>query len=114
MDEATLITPPTICILAEIELAHRQMQRHRSCRIDHCAWKWVAYCTLVHHSRIEPPRSSPRERASLRGISFPTDDTDHRTYLRSAPKTQTLQQVLDGLNALARDMRRTPNESSER
>ncbi|WP_330232048.1 hypothetical protein OHA40_05910 [Nocardia sp. NBC_00508] len=114
MNEVALVTPPTVCGLAEIELAHRQMQRHRACRIDRCAWKWVAYCTLVHYGRVEPPELSPRERAYLRGIAFPADDTDHRPSPAGTPKAVTFQQVLDGLSALAHDMRHPSDEASER
>ncbi|WP_067477418.1 hypothetical protein [Nocardia amamiensis] len=114
MSEITLVTPPSVCGLAEIELAHRQMQRHRACRIDRCAWKWVAYCTLVHYGRVKPPELSPRERAYLRGIAFPAVDHDHGPRPDGMPKAQTFQQVLDGLSALAQDMRRPSGGGSER
>ncbi|MFD0366204.1 hypothetical protein ACFQZZ_32610 [Nocardia sp. GCM10030253] len=100
MREETIVTPPTICGSAEVELAHRQMRRHRACRIDRCAWKWVAYYTLVHHSRIAPQEFSPRERAHLRGIAFPID-TIERCQPDGAPELPTFQQVLDGLAQLA-------------
>ncbi|WP_227998863.1 hypothetical protein [Nocardia australiensis] len=97
--EDTLITPPTICDAAEIELAHRQMRRHRRCGIERCAWKWVAYYTLVHHGRIAPQRLSPRERAHRRGVYFPTDSAHSRAACGS--ELRTFQQVLDGLAQLA-------------
>ncbi|MEV6429170.1 hypothetical protein [Nocardia sp. NPDC051463] len=100
MSEDVIVTPPNICGSAEIELAHRQMRRHRACRIDRCAWKWVAYYTLVHHGRIAPQEFSPRERAHLRGIDFPTDAAEHRLS-DGAPELRTFQQVLDGLEHLA-------------
>lgn len=57
-DEA-LVCVPSICDLAQIELAHDLMQRHRNCRADNCAWKQLAYRTLVHCRRIEPPLVEP-------------------------------------------------------
>ncbi|WP_433525851.1 hypothetical protein ACQPZ2_13605 [Nocardia pseudovaccinii] len=90
-----LVSPPTICGFAEVELAHAQMRQHRACRISRCAWKRVAYYTLVRHGRIVPPRLSPRERARLRGIDFPID-TD-RALSEGIPELRTLHQVLDGL-----------------
>ncbi|WP_328406223.1 hypothetical protein [Nocardia sp. NBC_00403] len=100
MSVDTIVTPPNICGSAEVELAHRQMRRHRACRIDRCAWKWVAYYTLVHHGRIAPQEFSPRERAHLRGIDFPTDTTE-RCLPDGAPEPLAFQQVLDGLAQLA-------------
>ncbi|UGT69154.1 hypothetical protein LTT66_02780 [Nocardia gipuzkoensis] len=116
MSEATLVAPPSICAIAEVAIAHRQMQRHRACRIDLCAWKWVAYYMLVYHGRITPPKLSPRERAYVRGISFPTEntDTDRRSICASLPKPQTFQQVLDGLTALAHDKLHPSDTGSER
>ncbi|MFX0579063.1 hypothetical protein [Nocardia nepalensis] len=99
MYEDALLNPPSICGCAEVELAHAQMRRHRACRISRCAWKRVAYYTLVRHGRIVPPKLSPRERAKLRGIDFPVD-TD-RTLAEGTPELPTLHQVLDGLAQLA-------------
>ncbi len=99
MGEHLLVSPPSICDRAEIELAHRQMRVHRACRIERCAWKWVAYYTLVQHGRITPPASSPRERAYRRGIHFPVDDT--KPCAGNTPELRTFQQVLDGLAQLA-------------
>lgn len=59
-----------VCGVADVELAHRLMRRHRECRVERCAWKWVAYCTLVHSGRLAPQSESPRERAYRRGIEF--------------------------------------------
>jgi hypothetical protein len=100
MNEDTIVTPPNICGSAEVELAHRQMRRHRACRIERCAWKWVAYYTLVQHGRIAPQELSPRERAHLRGIDFPTEATG-RCLPDRTPEPQTFQHVLDGLAQLA-------------
>ncbi|BCK54996.1 hypothetical protein [Nocardia wallacei] len=100
MISAMTVTPPRICGLAEVLLAHQQMQRHRGCRIDRCGWKWVAYCTLVHHGRIAPQRTGPRERAHARGIDFPVGGVGP-ARIADAPELPTLQQVLDGLAALA-------------
>ncbi|WP_329411913.1 hypothetical protein OG563_05935 [Nocardia vinacea] len=100
MYEDALLNPPNICGSAEVELAHEQMRRHRACRIQRCAWKRVAYYTLVRHGRIAPPKSSPRERARLRGIDFPVDTTDH-PLPEGIPELRTLHQVLDGLAQLA-------------
>ncbi|MEV5839494.1 hypothetical protein [Nocardia sp. NPDC052112] len=100
MYEDALLDPPNICGIAEVELAHAQMRRHRACRIQRCAWKRVAYYTLVRHGRIAPPKSSPRERARQRGIDFPVDTTDH-PLTEGIPELRTLHQVLDGLARLA-------------
>ena len=100
MRDDTIVAPPKICGSAEVELAHRQMRRHRACRIERCAWKWVAYYTLVHHGRIAPQEFSPRERAYLRGIGFPAD-TAERGLPDGAPALETFQHVLDGLAQLA-------------
>ncbi|MFJ1456354.1 hypothetical protein [Nocardia sp. N2S4-5] len=95
-----IVTTPRVCGLAEVPLAHQQMQRHRSCRIDRCGWKWIAYCTLVQHGRIAPQQSSPRERAHARGIDFAGSGIGPSS-VADATELQTLQQVLDGLAALA-------------
>lgn len=73
------------------------MQRHRACRIEQCAWKWVAYCTLVQRGRIVPQQFSPRERAHRRGIAFPIDHSERGPALEGTPDVVTFQQVLDGL-----------------
>ncbi|MGO4518930.1 hypothetical protein AB4Y89_24325 [Terriglobus sp. 2YAB30_2] len=101
MSEEMLVTPPTICGFAEVEFAHQQMRRHRECNIDRCAWKRVAYHTLVHFRRIVPQELSPRERAHQRGIYYPTDDTCNALPVIT-PTAQTYQQVLDGLTQLVR------------
>lgn len=100
MFEDALLYPPNICDFAEIELAHAQMRRHRPCRIERCAWKRVAYYTLVRHGRIALPKSSPRERARSRGIDFPVDTID-RWLPEGMPELRTLHEVLDGLAQLA-------------
>ncbi|MFG3619782.1 hypothetical protein [Nocardia sp. NPDC047654] len=102
---AVLVAPPSICGLAEVELAHRQMRRHRECRIDRCAWKSVAFYTLVRHGRIVPQTRSPRERAHQRGIDFPTEHTGPALSADSMPEPRTFQQVLDGLSKLAEGLR---------
>ncbi|MEU0507530.1 hypothetical protein [Nocardia sp. NPDC005998] len=100
MNTDALLALPNICGSAEVELAHTQMRRHRACRIQRCAWKRVAYYTLVRHGRIAPPKLSPRERARLRGIDFPIDTSD-RPLPEGTPELRTLHQVLDGLAQLA-------------
>ena len=96
----TVLTSPPVCGLSDLVLAHRHMQQHRGCRIDRCGWKWIAYRTLVHYGRIAPQQSSPRERAHAGGITFPANDIG--TELPDdTPELPTLQQVLDGLAALA-------------
>ncbi|WP_062997257.1 hypothetical protein [Nocardia mikamii] len=104
IDEDALLALPDICDLSQIELAHDLMQRHRNCRIEQCAWKQVAYRTLVHVRRIEPPRLSPRERAHRRGIEFPVGSDVSGLPLRSAVPIETFQQVLAGLSELANDL----------
>ncbi|WP_433193848.1 hypothetical protein ACQP1G_34390 [Nocardia sp. CA-107356] len=99
MSEDMILTKPTICGRAEVELAHRQMRRHRACQIERCAWKWAAFYTLVRHGRIAPQELSPRERAHKRGIDFPVDTTE-RCLSIGTPGLQTFQQVLDGLAQL--------------
>ncbi|MBF6332441.1 hypothetical protein [Nocardia transvalensis] len=114
MKENTIVTPPNICGLTEIELAHTQMQRHRACRTDRCAWKWVAYHTLVHHNRLTPQKMTLRERAQMRGINFAADDVDHELAPGSRPEDMTFQEVLDALSKLAHDMRMRPGDSCDR
>ncbi|WP_174183430.1 hypothetical protein [Nocardia barduliensis] len=99
MHEDTIVTAPTVCDLAEVGSAHRQMQRHRACRIERCGWKWVAFYTLVRHGRLVPQESGPRERAHRRGIAFPVDGTGLPPG--EMPEVSTVQQVLDGLSSLA-------------
>lgn len=96
-----VVSLPGICDLARIEMAHSSMQRHRSCRIEHCAWKQVAYRTLVHFQRIRPPALSPRERAHRRGIEFPCTSAEYHPHPYGGAPTEIFQQVLDGLNELA-------------
>ncbi|MEV4127981.1 hypothetical protein [Nocardia sp. NPDC049707] len=99
LSEDTIATAPAICGSAEIELAHQQMRRHRACRIETCAWKWVAYHTLVANGRIAPQRVSPRERAHRRGIEFPIAPslTDGSLSACGTTEFTLLQRVLDGL-----------------
>lgn len=117
-----IVTTPNICGAAEIDLAHRLMRRHLECRIHQCAWKWVAYRTLVYCGRIAPQTLSPRERAYRRGIEFPTTPPSLRPPLGptasslfscGATEPVTLHQVLDGLRELARDMRPRSGDSRE-
>lgn len=68
----TVVVPDEICPHADLALAHHQMQLHRACRIDLCAWKWVAYTTLIHHGHVVPPDTSPHDRALRRGLPDPT------------------------------------------
>ncbi|MGK8508506.1 hypothetical protein ACRS5S_10730 [Nocardia asiatica] len=109
-----LVAPPGICGSAEIETAHRQMRRHRACRIDRCGWKWVAFYTLVRHGRIVPQELSPRERAHRRGIEFPVERTGPTLPADEAPAPWTFQQVLDGLGKLAEDLRVGPGDGCRR
>ncbi|WP_280491317.1 hypothetical protein [Nocardia asiatica] len=102
MQRPVILAPPRVCASAEVELAHQQMQRHRACRIERCAWKWVAYCTLVWSGRIVPQRFSPRERAHRRGIAFPLDYSGRGPALEGTPEVATLRQVLEGLAQLVR------------
>lgn len=113
-ESGTVVAPPSICGSAEVELAHRLMRQHRQCRVDRCAWKWVAYYTLVRRGRIVPQELSPRERAHRRGIAFPTDHTDHPPYADGMPEPRTFQQVLDGLTKLAEDLRSGSGERCRR
>ncbi|MFF3568512.1 hypothetical protein [Nocardia jiangxiensis] len=97
-----LVISSGVCDHAELELAHGLMQQHHMCRMDRCAWKWVAYGTLVHHGRIVPPEFSPRQRAHARGIEFPVAcPAEPADY----PEPQTFRQVLDTLDKLVADMR---------
>ncbi|WP_280271047.1 hypothetical protein [Nocardia wallacei] len=113
------VDPPGICGLAEVESAHRLMQRHRGCRVEHCDWKRVAYLTLVLHGRLAPQELSPRERAHLRGIPFPGGSGNPLPEHDAAPPLggpvfatdrPTLQQVLDGLTRLAMPNFYAPDE----
>ncbi|WP_218582929.1 hypothetical protein, partial [Nocardia cyriacigeorgica] len=67
-----VLARPVVCGVADVELAHRVMRGHRECRVEGCAWKWVACWTLVHFGRLAPESVSPRERAYRRGIEFGT------------------------------------------
>lgn len=79
MNRTVIVTPSRICDNADVELAHKQMQRHLTCRVDHCLWKAAAHRTLVDAGRLAPQTSSPRERAAARGIAFPPLDNQSRT-----------------------------------
>lgn len=116
-----VLAAPVVCGVADVELAHRVMRRHRECRVERCAWKWVAYCTLVHVGRLAPQSVSPRERAHRRGIEFGTAATaadvrsgagsvgldaavdEGASVRQSTAMTDlaTLRQVLDGLTRYA-------------
>lgn len=104
IDEDALLALPDICDLSQVELAHDLMQQHRCCRIEQCAWKQVAYRTLVHLRRIEPPRLSPRERAHRRGVEFPVGSGVSGLSRQNAVPVETFQQVLAGLTELANSM----------
>ncbi|NKY43400.1 hypothetical protein [Nocardia cerradoensis] len=104
IDEDALLALPGICDLSQIELAHDLMQHHRTCRIDQCAWKQVAYRTLVHFRRVEPPRLSPRERAHRRGVEFPVGSGVSGSSRQNVVPIETFQQVLAGLTELANNM----------
>lgn len=99
----TIVIPSDVCERAELGLAHAQMQRHLDCRIDRCAWKWVAYATLVHHGRVVPPLTGPDERAHRRGLAWPAEVTVRRAPNINEP--QPFRKILDGLDRLARELR---------
>ncbi|NKY53626.1 hypothetical protein [Nocardia vermiculata] len=101
----TFVSTSGICEHSVIDLAHALMQVHRDCRVQHCAWKQVAYRTLVHYRRLQPPRWSPRERAHLRGVEFPVSAADYSTFTHNEVPVATFEQVLAGLNELANDAR---------
>ncbi|MGY4099552.1 hypothetical protein ACW2Q0_08320 [Nocardia sp. R16R-3T] len=106
MSEETIVTPLALCGSAEIELAHQQMRRHRACRIQVCAWKWVAYHTLVAYGRIAPQTLSPRERAHRRGIEFlAAAPQSPATRSLSACGTAEFTLLHRVLNGLEEDMR---------
>ncbi|WP_280366358.1 hypothetical protein [Nocardia wallacei] len=100
MHNDAIVSPSRICRSAEVVLAHEQMQRHRGCRIEWCAWKRAAYFTLVHYGRMTPQERGPRERARARGIPIPVGEIGPAST-DDAPDLPTLQQVLDGLARLA-------------
>jgi len=95
-----IIAAPMLCGYAEIELAHEQMQRHRECRIDSCAWKAAAYQTLVLTGHLVPQSVPPRTRAAARGIAFPALNSE--PVAGDAPASESLRRVLDSLAELAR------------
>ncbi|WP_280232390.1 hypothetical protein [Nocardia cyriacigeorgica] len=110
-----VVAPLVVCESADVELAHQLMRRHRECRIERCAWKWVAYSTLVRFGRLAPQSTSPRERALLRGLEFPggreVGQSALRTYTDRCGDSiamtdiATLRQVLDGLTEKVHDER---------
>ncbi|MEV5835088.1 hypothetical protein [Nocardia sp. NPDC052112] len=99
MNRTVIVTPSQVCDNADVELAHKQMQRHLACRVAHCLWKAAAYHTLVDAGRLAPQTSSPRERAAARGIAFPP--LDSQSYVHNGPTTQTIHEVLSKLSELA-------------
>ncbi|NKY85812.1 hypothetical protein [Nocardia veterana] len=110
--DEVLVSLPAVCALAQTDLAHDVMQYHRSCRAEQCAWKQVAYRTLVHFRRIEPPRLSRRQRAQRRDIEFPYPSSPYVTAARTDIPIEIYQQVLDGLNELANSL--SANNSRDR
>ncbi len=106
-----LVSMPVICELSEIELAHELMRKHRNCRAQDCAWKQLSYRTLVYFRRIEPPRSSPRERAHRHGAEFSSSGGDYGAHPKDVVPVETFQQVLAGLNELANGL--YPNDSRD-
>ncbi|WP_067468667.1 hypothetical protein [Nocardia amamiensis] len=99
MNRDTLLTPPEVCGHADLRLAHAQMQAHRACRVQRCAWKAAAHHTLVAAGRLTPQTLSPRERAAARGIPFPPADQLGPSDPR--PAARTLHEVLERLSELA-------------
>ncbi|MEV2220525.1 hypothetical protein AB0E01_11655 [Nocardia vinacea] len=99
MPEATIITPPKVCRVADVELAHELMRGHRACRVARCVWKAAAFHTLVDAGRLVPSSMTPRERAAARGIVFPPLDSE--PLADNGLTYQTLREVLDKLSELA-------------
>ncbi|MGY4098653.1 hypothetical protein ACW2Q0_03685 [Nocardia sp. R16R-3T] len=97
-----LVTAPPLCDAVDVTLAHGLWQRHRACRINRCVWKAAAYQTLVLSGRLVPQSMSPRERAAARGLDYPrAPQSDTPPHNGHSPAT--LREVLDRLEALARD-----------
>ncbi|MFE9323570.1 hypothetical protein ACIHDR_19650 [Nocardia sp. NPDC052278] len=92
--------PPTICGLAEVELAHHQMRHTARAGSSGARGNGRPTTHFVRHGRIAPQALSPRERAHRRGIAFPAE-TIERCLPIGTPGLQTFQQVLDGLAHLA-------------
>ncbi|MEV6320170.1 hypothetical protein AB0M45_03080 [Nocardia sp. NPDC051787] len=111
INRTVIVTPPQVCDNADVELAHKQMQRHLACRVDHCLWKAAAHRTLVDAGRLAPQTSSPRERAAARGIAFPPLDSEPSAH--SGPTTQTIREVLSKLSELASPAPSTNSLGSE-
>ncbi|WP_433599525.1 hypothetical protein ACQPXH_28400 [Nocardia sp. CA-135953] len=99
MNGTVIVTPAQVCDNADVELAHKQMQRHLTCRVAYCLWKAAAYRTLVDAGRLAPQTSSPRERAAARGLAFPP--LDSQSWAHNGPTTQTIREVLSRLSELA-------------
>ncbi|WP_216903751.1 hypothetical protein [Nocardia alni] len=97
----TIVIPSEICPRADLGLAHHQMQRHLSCRIDHCAWKWVAYTTLIHHGHVVPAEFGPLDRAEQRGLHLPATSLSPATM----PEPQPFWQLGDNLDRLTGQLR---------
>ncbi len=76
--------------------AARILQQHIACRALECPRKASAYSRLVKAGKIVPPTETPRERAAVRGISFPPRPSDSLA-LPPVPDLRTLLAVLDGL-----------------
>ncbi|MEV6336392.1 hypothetical protein AB0M12_16910 [Nocardia vinacea] len=98
MREDTIVTLPSVCGNADIDLAHEQMREHRACRIGRCVWKAAAYYTLVDAGRLVPQSLTPRERAAARGLEFPP--LDSQVHVDGGPTLRTLREVLDKLTEL--------------
>ncbi|WP_280313091.1 hypothetical protein [Nocardia abscessus] len=83
--------------------SHRIMQQHRGCRAANCPRKASALSCLVRAGKLVPPVSSPRERASARGLAFepPAD----RLAVSPGPDMETLLNVLDALTSSVADSR---------
>lgn len=95
----TLVTRPTLCDVADVQLAHELMRRHRTCRAGRCVWKSAAHHTLVLAGRIAPQTKTPRERAAERGVDYPAIKSD-APPTGDGPPVQTLREVLDRLTEL--------------
>lgn len=106
MSPDAIVAPPEVCGSADLQLAHQQMQHHRDCRVDRCAWKTAAFSTLFAAGHITPQTMTPRQRAALRGIPFPPLDTQQPHV--GSPTPGTLREVLHRLTAAEQPTTQTP------
>lgn len=98
--DTVYVALPGLCQFPEVELAHKLMQRHRSCCMGRCLWKAAAHRTLTLAGRLTPQSMPPRERAAARGLAYPTRAVGVPPF-EDGPGVETLRDVLDRLTALA-------------